>query len=132
MTNSAGDLYFSIPTGRAFPSGTTLTAISFKIGARAANQNGTGMYIIKDSASGTGNATFNSANAFTFYNGAGSSKTVAQSNIQKLFYGQTNIVIHIVSGTHGFSGNSTNTGYVNNQPVSVWLTDISITVNLPG
>lgn len=132
LTASAGDLYFSIPTGRVFPSGTTLTAISFKIGARAANQNGAGMYIIKDSASGVSSVTFNSANAFTFYNGASASKTVAQSNIQKLLYGQTNILIHIVSGANGFSGNATNTGYINNQPVSIWLTDISITVNLPS
>ena len=132
LTSSSGTLTFSIPTGRSYPSGTTISRLSFAIVARAGNKNSTGMYIVKSTSGGSSGASFTKGSAFSFYNGANASKSLAASKVTVSLYGGTNIYVNMVSGTdYFFSGNSTNNGYVNNQPVVVFLTSISVGFSIP-
>lgn len=129
LTSATGTIEFSIPTGMRIEPSATINSISFNILVRAGNHNGTGMYIVKASSGGSDAASFNSSSAFTFYNGTNQSKSLAQSKITKSIQGNTNLLISMASGTdYFFSGNATNSGYLNNQPCVVRLTGITVSL----
>jgi len=130
LSSTSSLLSFSIPTGRVLYSNKSIANVSFDIVARAGNSNGAGLYIIRNSSSGTSSITFNSNSSSTFYNGAGTSKTITSSMVTATIQGNTNIFIYINSGSnYFFGGNATNNGYVNNNPVVVTLSDIVVTFN---
>lgn len=134
LTSSGGFVMFSIPTGRAYPPGTTIQAISFGVVARASvNYNDVqGNFFIKSASGGSSAASFNSASAFTFYNGANQSKSLDQSSIAKTLQGGTNIQITMSGGTDFFSGNETTRKRINNQACSFGLNNIIVTFNIPS
>lgn len=132
LTSDAGNLNLSFPTGRVFPSGTTLNKVTFDIVARAGNANASGMYVVKKTSGGSDLAPFDSSSAFSFYNGANASKSLAANKITVTLQGLTNINVSMASGSqHFFSGSATNSGYVNNQPVAMILNNITVNVTLP-
>ena len=134
MTNNSGSIVFSIPTGRVYPTGTTINKISFNIVARAGNSNSTGTYIIKSSSGGSSPVSFSSTSSSTFYNGANVSKTLTTAMWRtKELQGGTNI--YLVLGTddttaYFFSSSSINS-QINNQPLGIYLGDIQVTFNIP-
>lgn len=128
LTTDASALYFTIPTGRVFPSGTEITRITGTMSVRASNRNGTGMYIMKSSSGGSSGATFDTARSIvsTFYDGANNKRTPSAKPSLNL-YGGTNIYFAWATGTNNyFSGNATNTSYINNQACMVMLTNLVI------
>lgn len=133
LTSSAGSLSFSIPTGRIFPSGTTISKITFTMVARGSNSQGTGVYIVKSASGGTGGQAFDSSTTTKFYNGNNVQKSLTSAMwTGKSIQGQTNIYIAMVSGAdHFFSGTSTITNYINNNAATVTLNSINVTLNLP-
>ena len=133
LTGGAGNLQFSIPTGRVFPSGTTITIITFDIIGRSANANGTGYYIIKSSAGGYNAASFNSSVPSTFYNAADDQKTLTTALwTSKSIQGGTNIYISLGDNTTDFfSGNATIRNYINNNPVVLYLSNIQVILSNP-
>ena len=137
ITNTGGQIIFSIPLGRVLPSSASISSISFNIVARAASSTSSsntsgGFYCIKSAASGTSAATFNSAStSITFYDAGNNSRTLTGTTFKNSvsIQGGTNILVNINSGTnYFFTGNATNLGYLNNQPVAVDLQ--SIVINL--
>ena len=132
MSGNSANLRFLIPTSRIFPEGTTINSISFGICCRAGNANSTGMYIVKKTSGGSDFAQFDSNSTFTFYDGSNTSRSLAQSSITKSVYARSNIFIEFVgTSNYFFTGNSTNNGYCNNQPVCVDLSGTIITLNTP-
>lgn len=130
LTNSGGLIQFSIPTGRVFPSGTTISKITFNIVGRAANANGVGYYIIKSASGGTDKVAFDSSATKTFYNANNDAKSLTSSLwTSKTIEGGTNIYIAINGGTDFFSGNSTIRNYINNQPCVLYLDNITVTLS---
>ena len=128
LTTDASALYFTIPTGRVFPSGTTITRITGNMSVRASNRNSTGMYIVKSSSGGSSGAAFDTAASVvsTFYDGANNKRTPSVKPSLKL-YGGTNIHFAWATGIDNyFSGNATNTSYVNNQACMVMLTNLVV------
>lgn len=130
LTNTGGTIHFSIPTGRVFPNGTTVSSISFDCVARVANANGTGYYCIKSSNNGTGPASINSLGGSAFYNAGNVAKSISNNMWTISLNGGTNITIAMGSGDDFFSGTSTIRGYTNNQPVTLMLTNISVLLSL--
>lgn len=132
LTSNAGDLFFSIPTGRVFPSGTTISKITFNIVARVSNANGIGYYIIKSASGGSDGAAFDSSVSKTFYNANNASKTVTSSMWSKTLDGRTNIRISIAGGNDFFSGTTTIRNYINNNAAVVYVYNIVVTLNIPS
>lgn len=133
LTSSAGQLFFSIPTGRVFPDGTTISRITFDMVARASNANGGGYYIIKSTSAGTTATGFDSSTSSTFYNANNVAKSLTASMWTKYISGNTNVYISFNSGTEDFfSGTSTIRGYINNNAVSILLTNIYVYLTFPS
>lgn len=133
LTSGSSNIHFSIPTGRVFPNGTTISKLTFNIVVRASNSNASGLYIVKDASGGTDVKYYDSTASFQFYNGANQPKTLTTAMSTISLQGGTNIYVNWVgSGNYFFSGTSTYNGYVNNQPISVMLTDITATLNIPS
>lgn len=133
LTNGSSDIHFSIPTGRVFPNGTTISKLTFNIVVRAGNSNASGMYIVKSASGGTDVKYYDSTASFQFYNGANQSKTLTTAMSTIVLQGGTNIDVHwLGSGNYFFSGSSTYNGYVNNQPIAIMLTGITATLNIPS
>lgn len=127
LTSSAGEIAFSIPTGRVFPNNVTITKITGNLLVRASSANGNGIYIVKSTNGGYTGKDFDTSSTFTFYNGANQSKSLAPSAWTKTLNGGTNIYIRLASNTsHFFSGNATNTGYTNNNACSILLTNLVV------
>lgn len=131
LTSSSGYLLFSIPTGRVFPQGTTISKMTCTMCARASSANGSGYYIVKKSSGGTDHVSFNSTQNFTFYNANNASMTLAKSKISVVLYGGTNVRVQFTEAAHFFSGNSTITNYINNNACTIEMTSINITLNIP-
>lgn len=132
LSGNAGDLRFSIPTGRVFPSGTTISKITFYIVSRASNSNGLGYYIIKSASGGSDGAAFDSSASTTFYNANNASKTITTSMWRKYLDGGTNIRIMFVGGNDFFSGTTTIRNYINNNAATVYVYNIVVTLNIPS
>ena len=133
LTSVGSDMHFSIPTGRVFPDGTTISKLTFNIVVRAGNHNASGMYIVKSTSGGTNPESYDSTASFQFYNGANQSKTLTTAMSTISLQGGTNIDVHwLGSGNYFFSGTSTYNGYVNNQPIVIMLTSITATLNIPS
>lgn len=133
LTSNSSNIHFSIPTGRVFPDGTTISKLTFNIVVRASNSNASGLYIVKNASGGTDVKYYDSTASFQFYNGANQPKTLTTAMSTISLQGGTNIYVNWVgSGNYFFSGTSTYNGYVNNQPISVMLTDITATLNIPS
>lgn len=132
LSGSAGRLTFSIPTGRVYPSGTTISKLTCRFVARASNASGGGLYIVKKTSGGADEQSFDSTSNFTFYNGANQSKTLSTSNITVTMQGNTNILVNLDAGTdHFFSGSSANTGNTNNNAATIEIFDIVVYLNIP-
>lgn len=135
LTGSGGTLQFCIPTGRVFPSGTTVSKMSFKIIARASNSDGTGYYIVKDSAGGTsyGNFYYDPDDFMQswFYDANDSIKDFAYNAWTVSVQGGTNIYISISGATDLFTGTSAIRAKTNNNAVSIYLADIAVTLSNP-
>ena len=132
LSSNAGDLHFSIPTGRVFPSGTTISKITFYIVSRASNANGIGYYIIKSASGGSDGAAFDSSASKTFYNANNASKTITTSMWRKYLDGGTNIRIMFVGGNDFFSGTTTIRNYINNNATTVYVSNIVVTLDIPS
>ena len=131
LTSSGAEIQLSIPTGCKFPSGTQITGLTFDIVARASSSNGQGIYIIKKTSGSSDAASFTLGRNFTFYNGDNQSKTVTPSMVTVEIHGGTNIFIRFSSGVANFfTGNATNTTYVNNNALAIRLNSISLTTNV--
>ena len=130
LTTTGGELYFTIPTGRLFPSGTAVSSLRFNMNGRAGSSNGQGSYIIRGSSSGTDTALFwygSTGGTTSFYNANNNQKSVTQSMWTVSMQGGTSILVRINGGeNYFFSGNSTKDGYLNNQPVVLYLTNVTI------
>ena len=132
LSSNAGDLQFSIPTGRVFPTGTTISKITFNIVARSSNANGVGYYIIKSASGGSDGAAFDSSASKTFYNANNASKTITTSMWRKYLDGGTNIRIMFVGGNDFFSGTTTIRNYINNNAATVYVYNIVVTLDIPS
>ena len=132
LTSNAGLLTFSIPTGRVFPSGTTISKITFDILARASSANGTGYYIIESTTTGSDVASFDSSTSKTFHNANDTTKTITSAMWTKELYGGTNIYIAFSGGTDFFSGTTTIRNYINNNAAVVYLSNIVVTLSVPS
>ena len=132
LTSTAGTLTFSIPTGRVFPSGTTISKLTMNIVARASSANGAGYYIIKASSGGSDAKAFNSEAAFSFYNANNTSKSLAASGSTVSLQGGTNIQVSLSGGNDFFSGTSTIRGYINNNACIITCSSIVATLNIPA
>lgn len=128
LTSSGSELRFTIPTGRVFPDGTTVTSLVFRMNARVGNSNGGGIYCVKGTSGGTDAAYFNYGVGSTgFYNANNDDKTVTQSMWAVSIAGNTNINVCISGGSnYFFTGTSTINGYTNNQPVVLYLSIMSV------
>jgi len=130
LTGGGSMLLFSIPTGRVFPAGTSISKITFGIIGRVGNSNASGLYIIKSTSGGSSAVTFDSSKSCTFYNGNNVQKTVTTDMWDvKTIHGHTNLYFSISGpeSSYFFSGTSTINGYVNNQPVALFLSNINVT-----
>jgi len=130
LTSTGSELYFTIPTGRLFPSGTTVSSLQFNMNGRAGSSEGQGYYIVRGSSSGTDTAPFGFGSAggtTAFYNANNNQKLVTPSMWTVSFQGGTNILVTINGGeNYFFSGNATKDGYLNNQPVVLYLTYVTV------
>lgn len=130
LTSTGGELYFTIPTGRLFPSGTTVSSLRFNMNGRAGSSDGQGYYIIRGSSGGTDTALFwygSIGGTTAFYNANNNQKAVTQSMWTVSLQGGTNILVKINGGeNYFFSGNATKDGYLNNQPVVLYLTYVTV------
>lgn len=130
LTSTSSDLYFAIPTGRLFPSGTTIRSLRFYINGRAGSSDGQGYYIIRGSSGGTDMALFeygSTGGTAVFYNANNNMKSVTQSMWTVSLQGGTNILVRINGGeNYFFSGNATKDGYLNNQPVVLYLSNVTV------
>ncbi len=131
LTSSAGELFFSIPTGRVFPEGTRIERISFGVVGRASNSNGGGYYIIKGISGGYTPALLDSDVDFIFYNANNNLKFLSQMTLSATLEGGTNIQIALSGSDNFFSGTTTITGYINNNATTVALNDIVVTLKIP-
>lgn len=132
LTSTAGYLGFYIPTGRVFPSGTTVAKVTCLICVRASNANGSGYYIIKKTSGGTDQVSFDSTQNFTFYNANNTSKTLATTKISTSLEGGTNVRVSLgTEASYFFSGDSTIGGYINNNACTVDMSSLKITLNIP-
>lgn len=133
LTSTSRNLYFTIPTGRIFPSGTTVSGVTFSAVARAGKSNGTGAYIFsRGSDNQYGSVACNSAATTNFVDYAAKPKSITSSMWTKTLYGGTNVgIVWTGSEDHFFTGNSDNTAIINNQPVVIALYNISIELTLP-
>ena len=104
-------------------------SITFNIIARVGNSNAAGVYIIKETSGGTSTVSFDSSKSCTFYNGNNVKETLTASMwTVKTINGHTNMYFNITgTSDYFFSGNATINGYVNNQPVAVFLDTINVT-----
>lgn len=133
LTGNGSYMHFSIPTGRVFPDGTTISKLMFNIVVRAGNHNASGLYIVKNASGGTDVKYYDSTASFQFYNGANQSKTLTTAMSDITLQGGTNIYVSWHgSGDYFFSGTSTYNGYVNNQPIVIMLTNITANLNIPS
>lgn len=130
LSGTAGTLRFSIPTGRVYPTGTTISRITFNVIGRASNSNGGGVYIIEKVNEAAGWASFDSSTDFVFQNGSDQTKTLPQANIYISLQGGTNVFVNLDSFTNQFFG-GTNTSYINNNAAVVELDNITIYFNVP-
>ena len=133
LTGSGGHLMFSIPLGRTLPSNASISLIEFDVCARCGYNtanSGAGYYIVKDSASGTSTVHVKSNDTSRFYNAGGIAKDLLTSHwTGNSIQGNTNIYISWNTNTTDFfTQNATNRGYLNNQPVTVFLANINITL----
>lgn len=130
LTTTGGELYFTIPTGRLFSSGTTVSSLRFSMNGRAGSSEGQGNYIIRGSSSGTDTVLFwygSTGGTTSFYNANNNQKSVTQSMWTVSLQGGTNILVRINGGeNYFFSGNATKDGYLNNQPVVLYLSSVTV------
>lgn len=133
LTSTAGTLQFSVPTGRLFRSGSTVSRFACSMVARATNRNGTGMYIVKASSGGSDAVAIVSDDPSLIYNGANNLVTIPKAAWTVTLQGGTNVLVNIATGrSNFFSGSATNTGYINNQAVSLFLDSIFVTIAPPS
>lgn len=130
ISGNAGALRFSIPTGRVYPTGTTISRVTFNVVGRASNSNGGGVYIIEKVGEAAGWAPFDSSTDFVFQNGSDQTKTLLKENIYISLHGGTNVFVNLDSSTNQFFG-GTNTSYINNNAAVVELDNITIYFNVP-
>ena len=131
LTSAAGYLVFSIPTGRVFPNGTTVTKITCNIVVRASNANGTGYYIVKKTSGSTDQAPFDSSQNFSFYNAGNALKTLVPSKMVLSLHGNTNIRVELSETSYFFSNDATIHNYINNNACTVAMDSIKVTLNIP-
>ena len=132
LTGSASRITFSIPTGRVYPTGTTVTKVVCNINARTSNANGTGTYVVHKVGTSADWATFDSTSNFIFNNGANDTVSLAPNNITISLQGGTNVYVSLQAPTsHFFSGSQSNTNILNNNATVVELRDIVIYFDIP-
>ena len=135
LTNGGTQLLFTIPTGRIFPNGTTVSSVRFYMVCRVSNSNASGVYIVKQTSGSASQVLVDSSQNSVIYNGNNVAKTILPSHWHFSLNGGTNVAINLncsSSSTYFFSGTETINGYVNNQAATIALTSITITFNLPS
>lgn len=138
LTSSAGMLTFSVPLNRVFTNGSYITDLTCEFIARASNNNGTGLYIMKGaSASTSDRALFDFKQDFSYYDAANNSHTiglVGNADWSSNVFLEGNCFIQFVFdfGTDAFSGNSTNRGYINNNACIVSIFNLNVTITTPS
>lgn len=142
LTTASTQLFFSIPTGRVYPSNYVIKEFSCSILGRASSSNTTGLYIMKASSGSTdAGASFIYGQTCTCYNAANNQIEIPTSFVYNgstvsgqdvILSGGTNINVMLRTSTsYGFAGNSTNSGYVNNNTAMLMLSHISFKVGPP-
>lgn len=130
LTSDSGRLGWTIPLGRVLPKNTTITKVTGEIVVRVGSHNTSGLYIWR--STGAIPAVFDTSENSIFLDGAETSRTILPSYWYLSLQGESNLYMEVVSSTSNFfSGNATNGGYVNNQPCSVELSKVKITVDIP-
>lgn len=130
LTSATAQLGWIIPLGRVLPKGTTVTKVTGNIVVRAGNHNSTGIYIWKQNS--TQPMPFDTSVNSIFSDGANATQTILPSYWNLSIQGESNLYMQVISGTsYFFSGNSTNNGYLNNQPCVVELREVKVTVDIP-
>ena len=131
LTGTSGYVYFTIPTGRTFPNGTVITKLACNMCGRVSNCDTTGSYFIRKTSGGTDVAPFDSTKDFDFYNVQNIAKTLSPSNMEVKLCGGTNIRVMFSEAAHFFTGDSTTTNKVNNNAATLFLENITVTLNIP-
>lgn len=127
LSSSTGTLLFYIPTGRVFPADAVVERITFNILCRAGNSDGTGIYFIKASSGGYDVAPFDSSANSSFYNAGNMAKSLFSDEWSWSIQGGTNIRVKFTTGeNYFFSGSSTTNDKINNQPTTVYLSNITL------
>ena len=130
LTSDSGRLGWTIPLGRILPKNTTITKVTGEIVVRVGSHNTSGLYIWR--STGAIPAAFDTSENSIFLDGAETSRTILPSYWYLSLQGESNLYMEVISSTSNFfSGNATNGGYVNNQPCSVELSKVKITVDIP-
>lgn len=130
LTSDSGRLGWTIPLGRVLPKNTTITKVTGEIVVRVGSHNTSGLYIWR--STGATPAIFDTSENSIFLDGAETSRTILPSYWYLSLQGESNLYMEVVSNTSNFfSGNATNGDYVNNQPCSVELSKVKITVDIP-
>lgn len=133
LTSDGGGLYFSIPVNRIFPKSTVVTRARGNISARASNSEGTGVYIMKSTSSGSSPAPFDTANSIwaDFYDGANTHRTPS-THPTLTMKGCGECLFDFASRTANYiTGSATITSRTNNNAVVVYVTQCVITLQIP-
>lgn len=131
LTGDSSHLIFSIPTGRVFPSGTTVERITCNMNARAGNSGGKGSYIIKASSQGADLVALDSDTSATFYDAYNTAKTLSSSMWSMSLQGRTNIRVDLEGDrSFFFTGSEGLNATINNQPTVIHMTNIVLYLNL--
>lgn len=132
LTGTGSRITFSIPTGRVYPTGTTITKVVCNFNARTSNAEGNGVYVVHKVGTFTDWAPFDSTSNFTFNNGVNDTVSLAPNNMTINLQGGTNVLINLQAPTsHFFSGSQSNTNILNNNATVVELKDIVIYFDIP-
>ena len=133
LTNSLTMLAFSIPLGRVYPPGTTITRLEADIVARSANSSGAGVYVMKSSSGGTSVVHVNSStSSSTFYNGGNHATALNDTYWTLSLHGGTNVYVRIQGPADSYYfADNTFMSTLNNQPVAVSLSNLIIVLNVP-
>lgn len=132
VTGDGKAFWFSIPTGRVFKPGTTISKVTCSLVARISNAAGGGEYVISGS-SGISLATLDTSTSFRFYNANHTQKTISASNIACHLYGGTNIIITLTgTDNYTFTGTSAKNANLNDNAATTQINDIVVHLNIPS
>lgn len=133
LSSSGGQLVFSIPLYRRFGRGASVVSVSGNMTARAYDATTTGRYIVKNAASGTSAAAFNTANGtwMNFYDGANNHRTPTAKPTLTLHSGASILFNTGNQGTNYFTGSAANTTACNNNAVTLHLTGVKVRIRIP-